>query len=1188
MAATVSQEAQPKKLHPFFSTPTAPKIEAVTPPTPDSSYSPASDESDNQSTKDHSPHGDVSKRKRKRPKKNVSNTAEIVPPVAQKKRRTRRSAGSSIKRHIGPDNVTEEEALIEQIQGDESKGESLSRDTNLSSTRLCEPVVEPDRDAIVEKQNGELSQSKCDRKSQKLLKLNPKTGTIGSPPRPKPSTPPSIAKSTRASALRSSKLKTIIVTISYGIDTASRERIGKQIQALLSGNPNIKPPISANAVFTPPRDQKSTNIKASIPATPEKHIDTSKKTPHPFFQAKGKAAPSTGDDQKVKEDKAPKRQTIYTSTPCPPKPARSTPSSLSVPISGSKSGGIKVPGAKHPAWPWRDIVHVRDSPSCSPNSKVDPDPIVIGSRRKAKGPKTQINEDESILCGTASRLALRQLVDNLKSTNDEDFRSMVPPSVRMPIKHFESGRKLQARISKELHTLKRKDGPSKAHPAIAHAYHSIATTLSAFDRSTCESVAWAQKYAPTSARCVLQNGREAMLLRDWLQSLQVQAVDTGASDNNSKPKGTSAPSKKRRHKNLDDFVVSSDSEDDDMCEISEDESQWLTTSGRGESKKTVVRSGDSVDRVGKLTNATLLSGPHGCGKTATVYAIAKELDFEVFEINAGARRSGKDILERVGDMTRNHLVHRQQKEDPQEDTATDDELASDLKSGKQGMMTSFFKPKSSVSTKPVKKVDHASETQGPASQEKKMNRDQKQSLILLEEVDILYEEDKQFWTTVISMIAQSKRPFIMTCNDESVVPLQNLKLHGIFRLSSPPIDLAVDMLLLIAANEGHALQRQAIEALYTSRGHDLRAAITELEYWCQIGVGDPRGGFDWFYPRWPKGSDIDKKGHTIRVVSEGTYRTGMGWFNRDLTATESLWPSIIPQLHEEAWDHWTLDISDHHKFENASRWGQKATEQACSRAARLDLLRSVEAFAESISDSDICGPFLSPISDHIPIDVTMPPLHSRTLGDFTICHKLLEATPLCQYSSISLGVSTSLRILARSQLLASQQLPETVYPSERFGERYVTGDIERHLKMSLQSESPVTRKDFSLAFDPIAASEKTLANGYMDPSVFDREMIPICLDVAPYVRSIVAYDQRLQNERRVRGSLLSQGGKPGKKRMRTTRASLSALEGGSRSTTRRNKYFAADINPYFVMRTGGEDWTELAREADDEYLPRES
>jgi hypothetical protein len=118
--------------------------------------------------------------------------------------------------------------------------------------------------------------------------------------------------------------------------------------------------------------------------------------------------------------------------------------------------------------------------------------------------------------------------------------------------------------------------------------------------------------------------------------------------------------------------------------------------------------------------------------------------------------------------------------------------------------------------------------------------------------------------------------------------------------------------------------------------------------------------------------------------------------------------------------------------------------------------------------------------------------------------------------------------------------------------------------------------DFAFAFDPIAAPDTSPVQlaSYLEPSVFDRTLRLITLDVAPYVRSIVAYESRLQKQRIKMSSLVSEGGKGGQgsKRMRTTRAALSALEGGSRSSTRGERWFSADINPYLVAKTAGAGW----------------
>jgi hypothetical protein len=128
--------------------------------------------------------------------------------------------------------------------------------------------------------------------------------------------------------------------------------------------------------------------------------------------------------------------------------------------------------------------------------------------------------------------------------------------------------------------------------------------------------------------------------------------------------------------------------------------------------------------------------------------------------------------------------------------------------------------------------------------------------------------------------------------------------------------------------------------------------------------------------------------------------------------------------------------------------------------------------------------------------------------------------------------------------------------------------------------------DLAHAFDPIAINEKTTYASYLDPSVFDRTTALIVLDVAPWVRGIVEFDNTLMQERLKLSNLLSEGGT--RKRMRTTRSAYSAMEGGERRTTRRERYFGDTLNAVFVRHTAGEGWREAVQSAAPQEVTEES
>lgn len=819
-------------------------------------------------------------------------------------------------------------------------------------------------------------------KPKKILHFNSKTGTIGSPPA-KSSVNAIEGTSTETPPLKSRKrARSLIICVKYGQNAKRRLSIGNKINQIFEH----KKPVGV-------LQKQKTEVKQ-----PPGKAETSKST-HPFFLGKAALKPSINGSSDssplsvvIKSDNDTPQKSALPSTRAKARsPTRSSfqpVRSNNFPAFGNSGKLLKFPGAVEPIWPPRDMTHVRGPMDCPPQIPPKDMSIPISfDERKSKYTASEATAQEDILQIIAAQLAIKEIQEELKDVDTDSYK---PPDrcLRLPGRHFESGIKLQHRIKSQIKSSLNSDNfahdssedelaqvnpRSIAHPAVRKIYDRIPHSLSAFDKSEYQTQSWIHKCAPRCAEEVLLSGREAFILKEWLQTLTVLAVDTGVGEGNSSrptsglskqsgPKSEKGGKRKRKSKKLDGFIVSSDEEVNDMDEISDLEDDSPRGS-QGNLKKTLIRRGDAIAKSSKepskLLNTVVISGPNGCGKTAAVYAVARELDFEIFEINSSTRRSGKDILERVGEMTKNHLVQRKQQrinEDDGDLQRASDAAEADLKSGRQGTMKSFFKataPKAKESNlkKPHQGVDQKSKIAGQTSSKKPIK--QKQSLILLEEVDILFEEDKQFWVTVLGLIMQSKRPIIMTCNDESVVLNQALPLHAIIRLTPPPQDLAVDYMLLVAANEGHVLQRQAVTALYQAQKYDLRASMTELEFWCQFGVGDRRGGFDWFFPRLPQGVDKDSHGNTIRVVSQDTYRTGMGWLGRDSLCDPFGINDIEDEILRETWDGWQLDAGDWYDTLKLGSWTGKMPMIPAKQ--RLSALEYYDEFTEALSAADICA-----------------------------------------------------------------------------------------------------------------------------------------------------------------------------------------------------------------------------------------
>lgn len=213
----------------------------------------------------------------------------------------------------------------------------------------------------------------------------------------------------------------------------------------------------------------------------------------------------------------------------------------------------------------------------------------------------------------------------------------------------------------------------------------------------------------------------------------------------------------------------------------------------------------------------------------------------------------------------------------------------------------------------------------------------------------------------------------------------------------------------------------------------------------------------------------------------------------------------------------------------------------------------------------------------IPLDATQPPLPEKIRNDGVQGFHPLNAHSVFEYSGLSTQLalyhmSTSKQVLWSAMESLLEVTDAHLHPLKE------TDFINLVMRRGDPSDKrALTRLDFSAAFDPI--SEMSTAGptltAMLHASDFDRTFQVIVEDLAPYVRAIVRCDERLAEERRILEDLLETDGRWGK-RMRTTRASRSALEGGERRNMRREHWFDAHLDHHLIFRTGSDDWSRAA------------
>ncbi|KAM6164714.1 ATPase family AAA domain-containing protein 5 isoform 2-T2 [Rhynchocyon petersi] len=363
--------------------------------------------------------------------------------------------------------------------------------------------------------------------------------------------------------------------------------------------------------------------------------------------------------------------------------------------------------------------------------------------------------------------------------------------------------------------------------------------------SGIEDVLWTEKYQPQNSSELIGNELAIKKLYSWLKDWKRRAE----LEERQNLKGK----KDEKQEDLSDSIDFKDSSDD------EEES--------------------------RLCNTVLITGPTGVGKTAAVYACAQELGFKIFEVNASSQRSGRQILSQLKEATQSHQVDKQGvnshkpcffsnyniSKSPKKLNSPKKVVTSPRKilppSPKSSGPKRALPPKTLANYFKMSSQSKNNEETGGAHQEsskgiknsfeqkqntqnkstntansskefgvEELNRKNATSLILFEEVDVIFDEDAGFLNAIKTFMATTKRPVILTTSD----PTFSLMFDGSFeeiKFNTPCLLDVASYLQMICLTENFRTDVKDFVTFLTANACDIRRSLLYLQFWIRSGGG---------------------------------------------------------------------------------------------------------------------------------------------------------------------------------------------------------------------------------------------------------------------------------------------------------------------------------------------------------------
>ncbi|XP_067672445.1 ATPase family AAA domain-containing protein 5-like [Haliotis asinina] len=446
-------------------------------------------------------------------------------------------------------------------------------------------------------------------------------------------------------------------------------------------------------------------------------------------------------------------------------------------------------------------------------------------------------------------LPVRQIYADMKRKLEEDLRSQEPSIDAAKVSQPSTESTKQEAVEKK------KKGRGRTKGAKLSLSKEAAESVPTPEVIRVGEMMWTERYQPTHSMEVLGHTAHLQKLKSWLLEWKHR---------------THKEARKMRLQMLKQAQPKA------VVKAAEEDNAWWGE----EDSDFDMDTDDSDDEDDRLCNTMVITGPHGIGKTASVYALAQELGYKVIEVNAASSRNGKKILSKLQEATQSHQV------------------ATSKDGGSNSMMAALSGSTSSSAAKPAKKeaklptaftnlfrkagsksdpvevVDLEADTAEKSKKEPKQKRKREKdvdkvekspkkarkelkakpnpvrdegsqsgglelsttTLILFDEAEISFEDDKGYLPAIQHFMMRTKIPIILTTTDSSFSSQLQARYESLTFKQPSQLTIA-GHLQTICLVEQVRTSLDDMLTLVRLHGGDIRKCLLWLQYWLSSGGG---------------------------------------------------------------------------------------------------------------------------------------------------------------------------------------------------------------------------------------------------------------------------------------------------------------------------------------------------------------